>query len=173
MISAARPGGRASERSWGPKSSRPLPSEARGPAGSRCGRGIRRRQARLSEGFRKARIQGLDAEGTAGITNWCNEVGVFPTRNFQTSYADHYTRINGKAVLERLKITDKGCYCCHSPAANTAIPKPGWVRPMSKGRNMKPSPFSAATACCRASKKWRMPTTCAMSSASTPFRPER
>lgn len=54
-------------------------------------------------------------EGTAGITNWCNEMGVFPTRNFQTSYAGHYPRINGKAVLERLKITDKGCACCPTP----------------------------------------------------------
>jgi aldehyde:ferredoxin oxidoreductase len=54
-------------------------------------------------------------EGTAGITNWCNEVGVFPTRNFQTSFSDHYQAINGKAILDRLKITDKGCYCCPTP----------------------------------------------------------
>ena len=54
-------------------------------------------------------------EGTAGITNWVNEVGVFPTRNFKTSFSDHYPAINGKAVLERLKITDKGCYCCPTP----------------------------------------------------------
>lgn len=54
-------------------------------------------------------------EGTAGITNWTNEMGVFPTRNFQTSFSDHYQAINGKAVMERLKITDKGCYCCPTP----------------------------------------------------------
>jgi aldehyde:ferredoxin oxidoreductase len=54
-------------------------------------------------------------EGTAGITNWTNEVGVFPTRNFKTSFSDHYEAINGKAVIERLKITDKGCYCCPTP----------------------------------------------------------
>jgi aldehyde:ferredoxin oxidoreductase len=29
-------------------------------------------------------------EGTAGITNWVNEVGAFPTRNFKTSFSDHY-----------------------------------------------------------------------------------
>ncbi|MCK4984172.1 MAG: aldehyde ferredoxin oxidoreductase C-terminal domain-containing protein, partial [Desulfobacterales bacterium] len=51
----------------------------------------------------------------AGITNWTNEVGVFPTRNFQTSYAEHYKSINGKAILEQLKITDKGCFCCPTP----------------------------------------------------------
>ena len=54
-------------------------------------------------------------EGTAGITNWCNEVGAFPTRNFQTSFSEHYEAINGKAILKKLKITDKGCYCCPTP----------------------------------------------------------
>jgi aldehyde:ferredoxin oxidoreductase len=63
----------------------------------------------------KPGFKGWTPEGTAGITNWTNEVGVFPTKNFQTSYADHYQEINGKAVLERLKITDKGCYCCPTP----------------------------------------------------------
>ena len=58
---------------------------------------------------------GWTPEGTAGITDWTNEVGVFPTRNFQTSYAPHYKSINGKAVLERLKITDKGCFSCPTP----------------------------------------------------------
>jgi aldehyde:ferredoxin oxidoreductase len=54
-------------------------------------------------------------EGTAGITNWVNEVGAFPTRNFQTSFSDHYEEINGEAILRKLKITDKGCYCCPTP----------------------------------------------------------
>ncbi|MGD9081050.1 MAG: aldehyde ferredoxin oxidoreductase family protein [Desulfobacterales bacterium] len=54
-------------------------------------------------------------EGTAGITDWTNAVGVFPTRNFQTSYAEHHKSINGKAILDQLKITDKGCFCCPTP----------------------------------------------------------
>ncbi|MCF8062377.1 MAG: aldehyde ferredoxin oxidoreductase family protein [Deltaproteobacteria bacterium] len=58
---------------------------------------------------------GWTPEGTAGITNWVNEVGAFPTRNFQTSFSDHYEAINGKAVIERLKVTDKGCFCCPTP----------------------------------------------------------
>ncbi len=58
---------------------------------------------------------GWTPEGTAGITNWVNEVGAFPTRNFQTSFSDHYQAINGKAILERLKVTDKGCFCCPTP----------------------------------------------------------
>lgn len=53
--------------------------------------------------------------GTAGITDWVNEVGAFPTRNFQTSYAEHHAAINGQAVRDRLLITDKGCFCCPIP----------------------------------------------------------
>jgi aldehyde:ferredoxin oxidoreductase len=63
----------------------------------------------------KPGFKGWTPEGTAGITNWTNEVGVFPTRNFQTSYAEHYKNINGKAILDRLKITDKACFGCPTP----------------------------------------------------------
>lgn len=63
----------------------------------------------------KPGFEGWTPEGTAGITNWTNEVGVFPTRNFQTSFAEHYQDINGKAVIENLKITDKGCFGCPTP----------------------------------------------------------
>ncbi|MEX1326151.1 MAG: aldehyde ferredoxin oxidoreductase family protein [Desulfobacterales bacterium] len=63
----------------------------------------------------KPGFEGWTPEGTAGLTNWANEVGVFPTRNFQTSYAKHHKNINGQAILERLKITDKGCFGCPTP----------------------------------------------------------
>jgi len=75
--------------------------------------------AKGKDAYRKVRekpgFKGWTPEGTAGLTNWVNEVGAFPTRNFQTSYAEHYKAINGKAILERLKITDKGCYLCPTP----------------------------------------------------------
>jgi aldehyde:ferredoxin oxidoreductase len=75
--------------------------------------------AKGKEAYRKVMakpgFEGWTPEGTAGITNWTNEVGVFPTRNFQTSYAEHHKDINGKAILERLKITDKGCFGCPTP----------------------------------------------------------
>jgi len=75
--------------------------------------------AKGKEAFQKVKakpgFEGWTPEGTAGITNWTNEVGVFPTRNFQTSYAEHYKNINGKAILDRLKITDKGCFGCSTP----------------------------------------------------------
>jgi aldehyde:ferredoxin oxidoreductase len=62
-------------------------------------------------------------EGTAGITDFINEVGVFPTRNFQTSYSDHHKAINGKAILRELKITDKGCFCCPTPCGKYGYAK--------------------------------------------------
>ncbi|MEJ2729035.1 MAG: aldehyde ferredoxin oxidoreductase family protein [Deltaproteobacteria bacterium] len=65
--------------------------------------------------FAKTGFKEWTPEGTAGITDWTNSVGVFPTRNFQTSFADHHKSINGKAILEQLKITDKGCFCCPTP----------------------------------------------------------
>jgi aldehyde:ferredoxin oxidoreductase len=75
--------------------------------------------AKGREAYRRVRakpgFEGWTPEGTAGITNWVNEVGVFPTRNFQTSFADYHRDINGKAILERLKITDKGCFGCPTP----------------------------------------------------------
>ena len=63
----------------------------------------------------KPGFKGWTPEGTAGITDWVNEVGAFPAKNFQTSHIDHSHLINGKKVLEKLKITDKGCYCCPTP----------------------------------------------------------
>ncbi len=75
--------------------------------------------AKGKDAFKKIRekpgFKGWTPEGTAGLTDWANEVGVFPTRNFQTSHAEHYKNINGKAILERLKITDKGCFLCPTP----------------------------------------------------------
>ena len=75
--------------------------------------------AKGKEAYRKVMakpgFEGWTPEGTAGITNWTNEVGVFPTRNFQTSFAEHYKDINGQAILDRLKITDKGCFGCPTP----------------------------------------------------------
>ncbi len=63
----------------------------------------------------KPGFTGWTPEGTAGITNWCNDVGALPTRNFKTSNCDYADDINGKAILKELKITDKGCFACPIP----------------------------------------------------------
>ncbi len=83
-ISAARPAAPASAPCWGQKTSRPLPFAA--PAACRFTTclgpyeaGARRLPQRISD---KPGFKGWTPEGTAGITNWINEVGVFPTRNF-------------------------------------------------------------------------------------------
>jgi aldehyde:ferredoxin oxidoreductase len=73
----------------------------------------------------KPGFAGWTPEGTAGITDWVNEVGAFPTRNFQTSFFPGYKNINGRAVLEHLKITDKGCFCCPTPCGKYGRAKTG------------------------------------------------
>lgn len=66
---------------------------------------------------------GWTPQGTAGITDWCNEAGAFPTKNFQTSYSEHYKDINGQAILDKLKITDKGCFGCPTPCGKYGYTK--------------------------------------------------
>jgi aldehyde:ferredoxin oxidoreductase len=78
------------------------------------------RDVRAKPGF-----TGWTPEGTAGITDWINRVGAFPTKNFQTSYWDQHTKINGAAILRELKITDKGCYCCPTPCGKYGRAKTG------------------------------------------------
>lgn len=89
-------------------------------------------KALLKEGRRaysdirkKPGFTGWTPEGTAGITDWINRVGAFPTKNFQTSYWDRYKKINGAAILRELKITDKGCYCCPTPCGKYGKAKTG------------------------------------------------
>lgn len=86
---------------------------------SLCVNDIEKAYIKGKDAFRKVSekpgFAGWTPEGTAGITDWVNEVGVFPAKNFQTSHIDHAHLINGKQVIERLKITDKGCYCCPTP----------------------------------------------------------
>jgi len=53
--------------------------------------------------------------GTAGVTEWVNEVGSFPTKNFHTGYFEHHKQINGQALKERILVTDKGCFGCPIP----------------------------------------------------------
>ncbi len=72
---------------------------------------------------KKPGFTGWTPEGTAGITNWCNDVGALPTRNFKTSHCDYADDINGKAILKELKITDKGCFSCPIPCGKYGLAK--------------------------------------------------
>ncbi len=53
--------------------------------------------------------------GTAGVTAWCDEVGALPTRNFSAGSFEGAKDINGKALREKIVITDKGCFGCPCP----------------------------------------------------------
>lgn len=61
--------------------------------------------------------------GTASITGWVNEVGAFPTRNYQTSFAEFHNKIDGQAIVDRLLVTDKGCFCCPTPCGKYGFAK--------------------------------------------------
>lgn len=53
--------------------------------------------------------------GTAGVTDWVNEVGAFPTKNFYTGHFEGYQKINGKALREKIMVMEKGCFSCPIP----------------------------------------------------------
>ncbi len=53
--------------------------------------------------------------GTAEVVDWTNKVGVFPTRNFSSSYFEGHKGINGQALIDRIWVNDKGCFCCPTP----------------------------------------------------------
>jgi aldehyde:ferredoxin oxidoreductase len=53
--------------------------------------------------------------GTTQVTDWCNEVGALPTRNFSAGSFEGINNIDGKAMRKEIVITDKGCFGCPSP----------------------------------------------------------
>lgn len=65
--------------------------------------------------FRKPGFKTWTPYGTAEVVDWVNKVGAFPTRNFKSSYFEGHKGINGQALLDRIRINDKGCFCCPTP----------------------------------------------------------
>lgn len=53
--------------------------------------------------------------GTAGVTTWANEIGVFPARNFQDSALTEYATLSGDMMRSKLVVADKACFACPSP----------------------------------------------------------
>jgi len=75
--------------------------------------------------FEKPGFEEWTPQGTAGVTDWVNEVGAFPTRNFQTSYFPKHKNINGEALVTKIKVTDKACYGCPIPCGKySRVKKP-------------------------------------------------
>ena len=65
--------------------------------------------------FAKPGFEAWTPYGTAGVTDWINDIGAFPTKNFQTGYFEKHKQINGSALRERIHILDKGCTGCPIP----------------------------------------------------------
>jgi len=53
--------------------------------------------------------------GTAGVTTWANEIGAFPTRNFQSGFFEQHQSLSGEVMREAIVITDKACFACPCP----------------------------------------------------------
>jgi len=70
--------------------------------------------------FKKPGFKEWTPYGTAGVTDWVNEVGSFPTKNFYTGYFDDYKKINGQTMREAITITDKACFNCPIPCGKYA-----------------------------------------------------
>lgn len=77
--------------------------------------------------FAKPGFEEWTPQGTAGVTNWVNEVGAFPTRNFTSGFFPKYENINGEALVKRIKVTDKACYGCPIPCGKySRVKRPGY-----------------------------------------------
>ncbi|MGE5576120.1 MAG: aldehyde ferredoxin oxidoreductase C-terminal domain-containing protein [Syntrophothermus sp.] len=50
--------------------------------------------------------------GTAGVTTWVNEIGAFPTRNFQSEFYAENQALAGTVMREKLVVNDKACFGC-------------------------------------------------------------
>ncbi len=67
------------------------------------------------DAFELPGFQEWTPQGTAGVTDWVNEIGAFPTKNFWTTHFEHHKNINGQAILDRILVTHKGCFSCTIP----------------------------------------------------------
>ena len=61
--------------------------------------------------------------GTAGVPTWANEIGVFPTRNFQQGTFEEHAGLDGKVMRDKIVLTDKGCACCPCPCGKYSYTK--------------------------------------------------
>ncbi len=50
--------------------------------------------------------------GTAMFVGWSNNNGVYPTRNFQTTYLENHEKLDGAELVEKLLVSHKACFGC-------------------------------------------------------------
>ena len=70
--------------------------------------------------FAKPGFKEWTPDGTAGVTDWVNQIGAFPTKNFWTGYFEEHKNINGQSLSSRIKVLDKGCFGCPIPCGKYA-----------------------------------------------------
>lgn len=75
------------------------------------------------ECFQKPGFKTWTPYGTAEVVDWVNRVGAFPTKNFSTSYFEGHKGINGQALKDKIKVTDKGCFGCPTPCGKYSFTK--------------------------------------------------
>ena len=56
--------------------------------------------------------------GTAGVVPWANEIGAFPTRNFQTGYLEGHESLAPEVMRQEIKVNDKACFTCPMACGN-------------------------------------------------------
>lgn len=50
--------------------------------------------------------------GTPGVTAWVNEIGAFPTNNFQKEWFEKYKNLTASVMREKIVKFDKACFGC-------------------------------------------------------------
>ncbi|MDQ7781041.1 MAG: aldehyde ferredoxin oxidoreductase family protein, partial [Planctomycetota bacterium] len=51
-------------------------------------------------------------QGTASVVTWANEIGAFPTRNFQSGQFKDYLNISGEKLVAETLVRSKACFGC-------------------------------------------------------------
>jgi aldehyde:ferredoxin oxidoreductase len=66
--------------------------------------------------------------GTSGVNTWSNEIGAFPTRNFQSGTIEGYENLSGEVMREKIVVSDKACFACPSPCGKYSYVRKHGVR---------------------------------------------
>jgi aldehyde:ferredoxin oxidoreductase len=56
--------------------------------------------------------KGLPTYGTSVLVNVINELGIYPTNNFQKSYFETADKVSGEALAEKFLVKNVACYGC-------------------------------------------------------------
>jgi len=56
--------------------------------------------------------KGLPTYGTSVLVNVINELGIYPTNNFQKSYFEKAEKVSGEALAEKYLVKNTACYGC-------------------------------------------------------------